>query len=75
MVFVVDQVELSHHNAELRLIEVFYHKIYKVPVYFWASQLVLYCKFIQNLLFTNVIVNGNKCSSLAFAFFLLILIF
>ncbi|XP_020087505.1 ubiquitin carboxyl-terminal hydrolase 12-like isoform X1 [Ananas comosus] len=24
------KVELSHHNAELRLIEVFYHKIYKV---------------------------------------------
>lgn len=24
------QVELSHPNAELRLLEVFYHKIYKV---------------------------------------------
>lgn len=26
----MDQVELSHPNAELRLLEVFYHKIYKV---------------------------------------------
>jgi ubiquitin carboxyl-terminal hydrolase 7 len=25
-----NQVELSHPNAELRLLEVFYHKIYKV---------------------------------------------
>lgn len=24
------QVELSHPNAEIRLLEVFYHKIYKV---------------------------------------------
>jgi hypothetical protein len=27
---VFEQVELSHPNAELRLLEVFYHKIYKV---------------------------------------------
>ncbi|KAJ6909023.1 hypothetical protein NC652_020098 [Populus alba x Populus x berolinensis] len=27
----VGDVELSHPNAELRLLEVFYHKIYKVP--------------------------------------------
>lgn len=26
----LEQVELSHPNAELRLLEVFYHKIYKV---------------------------------------------
>lgn len=29
------QVELSHPNAELRLLEVFYHKIYKVWDCFW----------------------------------------
>lgn len=28
--FLFKQVELSHPNAELRLLEVFYHKIYKV---------------------------------------------
>lgn len=27
---ILEQVELSHPNAELRLLEVFYHKIYKV---------------------------------------------
>lgn len=27
---ILKQVELSHPNAELRLLEVFYHKIYKV---------------------------------------------
>lgn len=26
----LEQVELSHPNAEIRLLEVFYHKIYKV---------------------------------------------
>ena len=30
VVCVMEQVELSHPNAELRLLEVFYHKIYKV---------------------------------------------
>lgn len=39
----VKQVELSHPNAELRLLEVFYHKIYKV-----RSSLCKY-KFCQNL--------------------------
>lgn len=30
VVCIMEQVELSHPNAELRLLEVFYHKIYKV---------------------------------------------
>lgn len=30
LVCIMEQVELSHPNAELRLLEVFYHKIYKV---------------------------------------------
>ena len=39
------QVELSHPDAELRLLEVFYHKIYKVTgffFFFWNSGNRLY---------------------------------
>ena len=47
--FNAQQVELSNPDAELRLLEVFYHKIYKVR----AFTLVVYVKhFPQRFLYT-----------------------
>ncbi|RZR93961.1 hypothetical protein BHM03_00022561, partial [Ensete ventricosum] len=43
--FLFKQVELSHPDAELRLLEVFYHKIYKVS--FQRKRKALFCYLIQ----------------------------
>lgn len=50
------QVELSHASAELRLLEVFYHKIYKVwiiqlwfTMILWIFYIFIECKSFDNL--------------------------
>ena len=44
------QVELSHPNAEIRLLEVFYHKIYKVATYCLPQNLLTFKLYLSCLI-------------------------